>query len=129
MVHEIIDQIIADVKSAFPEVKEARYYKGEFEPEGEWNPVFPAVLFNCPSVVPASQAQSGWVMANVRINCFVAFKLDEQKEFFARFLPFITSLQSGGEQLEALTCALHAYINGVEVYRIELACTKLLSEE
>lgn len=128
MVHRVIDEIITEIKNAFPEVKEARYYKGEFEPDGEWNPIFPAVLLNCPVISPVTESQRGWLRGAVKINCYVAFKLDEQRSFFTRFLPFITSLKPDNEHLRAVTCMLHGYFSGVEVYRVELECERQLQE-
>jgi hypothetical protein len=122
MIHEAINALIADIKLSFPAVKECRYYKGEFEPEGEWNPIFPAVLINCSSLLPGIEAQASWQSGKIKLNVYVAIKLDivADQTFFKNFTTYITSLVLGEYQFKALGAFLVGYFSGVEVYRFEL---------
>jgi hypothetical protein len=122
MIHDIMNALTASVTAEFPEVKECRYYKGEFEEGSEWNPVFPVVFINCSSLLPDVESQDGWRQARETFNVFVGIRMEQadQQTFLANFIRFITSLRIDGCIVEASAITLAGYFSGIEAYKIEL---------
>lgn len=122
MIHEAIDAVITKILTDFPEFREVRYYKGEFEEGVDWNPIFPIVLLNCDTFAEGVGTQSGWVTTKLTLNCYVAIQLEDaaQKILFSNFIKTITAFTVGEYQYRASAGTLIGYTHGIEMYRIPL---------
>ncbi len=133
MIHEVINTLIDAVEEKFgaesdaaTKVEECRYYKGEFEEGSQWNPVFPIVMINCSTVTPELTSQQGWLSVKATLGVYVGIKLDEenQQEFFAEFLRWITTLNIDGYDIEVQAGTLTGYFGGVEAYKFDATVVK-----
>ncbi|MBW7888388.1 MAG: hypothetical protein H3C35_08520 [Bacteroidetes bacterium] len=123
MIHNAINAVLEAVEERFgAEVKECRYYKGEFEEGSQWNPVFPIVLANCTALTPEQTSQKGWIARKAALGVYVGLQLDDedQQQFFTEFIEWLTTLFLEGYELEVQAVNLLGYFNGIEAYKFDL---------
>lgn len=127
MIHRLISALIGKISNEFPAVKECRYYKGEFEPEGEWNPVFPVCLINCDSILPEKTSESKRVSVKTIVNLYIGIKMEvpEHTELLENLILYLNRLNDDEEinydyWFMINTVSLVGYFTGVEAYKIEL---------
>jgi TATA-box binding protein (TBP) (component of TFIID and TFIIIB) len=77
---EIITNIVNRVKTYSPELV-IKSYKGEFEPEGEWNPVFPSCFYRLSKFGSSEATTSGSILKySGAIEFLVGTKSTEELE-------------------------------------------------
>lgn len=109
---------------AEPAWLKVHYYNGEFEPETDWNPLFPAVFVSLESVMP-NQIATGLTASfqqTINVYCGIKFSDTNQKHFFDFLVTAINTIndeqEANGFTSEISSIVLYGFVKGVQVYKI-----------
>lgn len=134
MIHQAINLSIENLQSKFPDVKEIRLYKGEFEDGVDWEPVFPCLLVNSPLLAEGNtDSERGNVNCFQTLNVFAGINAEDeaQQDFLADAIQFLNTLNTVDELADLGSWKLKSvnlvgYFKGIEAYRIELSVERLM---
>lgn len=126
---EIIKDIVSRIKVYLPEVV-LNPYKGEFEPEGEWNPVFPVCFYRLSSFGSSEVTSSASILKFAgTIEFLVGTKSTEELECVDLCESIFNTL-NGYEitvnafqtaNIQDITISPYGYApGGVEIYSLKL---------
>lgn len=136
MIYSTLDTLIDKIGTACgSDIKELGRYKGEFEENGEWNPVFPAVLVNISKAEPILETHTSIIGFSITANIYIVVKNDitDNRTFLDNFLNILDGFGlsfpesiSGVTKFTTESVNLHGYFHGVDVYRAEVTIIKKL---
>ena len=125
MIKEIIDSLIAQLPKSVDTVKTADRYRGEFEENSEWNPVFPSVFFQVNEFKPEGLMSDGRTVKKrvfLTVYCANEYEAAELAESVYDFLDGIAVMDESGvyRNMSCTGGKLHGWFQRVEVYKIEV---------
>ena len=130
--YELLDELIALLKTLLPEAKEVRMYKGEFMPDTDWSPVFPIVFVQSTNVLAKMKGQIASSFGYT-VNVYIGVKNDvpSNKEFFDKAMKVLNELPMNGNtnltqvfNISLNSAVLEGYFFGIDAWRVELSVGK-----
>jgi hypothetical protein len=129
MLLKIIEEISQYLKTNIPELQIAKRYKNEFEQNGNWTAEFPCILWRLSTVLPITFFSNGEIAKReMQIKLYVADKKTDEASVL-NTIEKICDISNGmylvSENFRILLkpgkINFHMYMNGVEVYILELS--------